>query len=183
MWALRAVGCFVSVSHRTAKTLWVMFDSASNRPVNQSRSHLITVRYFTTTLLVSHLDEVIIRAFISSCFDSRSSLYFSITQTFFFFLSCLHLDQNADARLLTRSQRAGHRTPLLSSPHSLAPLLCFKIPDVNLQASEWFWVWLQFKFLVPIIHVETWNALTVRLSSVPIQQDNVPLKMFYFSPL
>ena len=63
-----------------------MFNSAlngaENHLVKSGLDLLVTVRYFTTILLLSHLDKVI-RAFISSHFDSCSSLYFSITQTFF----------------------------------------------------------------------------------------------------
>ena len=38
-------------------------------------------------------------------------------------------------------------------------------------------------FSSPQSNVKTWNAPVIRLSSVPIQEDNVPLKIFNMSPL
>ncbi len=57
-----------------------------------------------------------IHAFITSKFDYCNSLYTGISQTA---LSRLQLVQNAAARLLTRSQKRDHITPVLQSLHWL----------------------------------------------------------------
>ncbi len=103
------------------KNLGVVFDEhlKFDRQINSVvKSSFFQLRLLSKTkyfLSFKNLEKVI-HAFITSKLDYCNSLYTGISQTA---LSRLQLVQNAAARLLTRSHKRDHITPVLQSLHWL----------------------------------------------------------------
>ncbi len=91
------------------------FDRQINSVVKSSFFQLRLLSKAKSFLSFKNLEKVI-HAFITSKLDYCNSLYTGISQTA---LSRLQLVQNAAARLLTRSHKRDHITPVLQSFHWL----------------------------------------------------------------
>ncbi len=91
------------------------FDRQINSVVKSSFFQLRLLSKAKSFLSFKNLEKVI-HAFITSKLDYCNSLYIGISQTA---LSRLQLVQNAAARLLTRSHKRDHITPVLQSLHWL----------------------------------------------------------------
>ncbi|KAF7651540.1 hypothetical protein LDENG_00109380 [Lucifuga dentata] len=115
-------------------------------------SQLQTISKISHFLSPSHLERVI-HALISSRLDYCNSLYHGISQAF---LRLLQIIPNAAARLLTRSNKRDHITPILASLHWLP--VHFRI---------------NFKILL-IVYISPWSRPYIYLrTSHPLQHHQI----------
>ena len=92
-----------------------LFDEHVKTVIHSCFFHLKNISKLRSILTYSEL-EMIIHAFVSSRLDYCNSLFTCLNKSS---LDCLQLVQNAAARLLSRSHKFTHITPVLASLHWL----------------------------------------------------------------
>ena len=115
------IGSLKTNAHSSIRNLGVIFDSAMHLDKHiklVTRScffHLSNIAKLRSMVSYNEL-EMIIHAFVSSRLDYCNSLFTCLNKAS---LDRLQLIQNSAARLLTRSNRRCHITPVLASLHWL----------------------------------------------------------------